>query len=474
MKLIARQKIWLAVVITANLLLWIIPSDVLENIVRDRHTLLGRYSREHLWAMLGLLLFSAVSFYVDWSTGETYKRRWFQVIASLMFACPALLLVDFVTRPPDRQHYVRDSVAYHRPARFAASLNYVDRPKAARSYPNAPGGYPDVACTLTTDENGYRNRSVPDCCDIIVLGDSFAEGSSVSDEHVWPVLLARETGLSVYNLGMSGYAPMHYLASLTEHGLALHPKIVLCGLYEGNDFRSSKSDRKNAKPGLSKRAKAYFKQSPLITALDHWMVSVLGPINSDGAVAGIEMLDWLPLTIPPGPYGKRYAFAPKQLRDMYEPAEQFKVDKHWLNPRRQLEEMNRLCQEAGAGFIVVYCPLKAHVTLPPVIDSIPAEKIRALLALRSKQPLPPADEFVKRLIERSDDRESVVAQWCRRERIPFISLTGPLRDAACNGTQVYYTYDQHWTPAGHAAVADEVARFLPKPTAAHARAKGGG
>ena len=47
MKLIVRQKIWLAVVIVTNLLLWIIPSDVVELIARDRQTLLGRYSRGH-------------------------------------------------------------------------------------------------------------------------------------------------------------------------------------------------------------------------------------------------------------------------------------------------------------------------------------------------------------------------------------------------------------------------------------------
>ncbi len=458
MKLIPRQKIWLAVIVIANLLLWIVPSDVLENIARDRHTLLGRYSREHVWAMLGLLLFSAVSFYVDWSTGNTYKRRWFQVLASLIFACPALLLIDFVARSPGAGHYVRDSVAYHRPPHFSATLSYEDKPKAARSFPNAPSGYPDVPCTLNADENGYRNLAVPDKADIVVLGDSFAEGSSVSDEHVWPLLLARHTGMSVYNLGMSGYAPMHYLASLKEHGLALHPKIVLCGLYEGNDFRSGKSDRKSAKPSLSKRAKAYFKQSPLITSLDHWMISALGPINSDGAVAGIDMLDWLPLTIPPGSNGKRYAFAPKQLRDMYESAEQFKVDKHWLNPRHQLDQIHRACQEAEATFVLVYCPLKARTTLPLVIDSIPTEKVRGFLALRSKKPLPPADEFVQRLIQRSDDRESVVAQWCAQEDIPMISLTQPLREAVGAGVQAYYTYDQHWTPAGHATAARAVAR----------------
>ena len=100
MKLIARQKIWLAIVIVANLLLWIIPSDVVEQIARDRHTMLGRYSRTHFSWIVGVTVISLVSFYVDWSTGKTYKRRWFQVIATLLFLVPALALVDFVLRTP--------------------------------------------------------------------------------------------------------------------------------------------------------------------------------------------------------------------------------------------------------------------------------------------------------------------------------------------------------------------------------------
>ena len=65
MKLIPRQKIWLTIIIVANLALWIIPSDVVEQIARDRHVLLGRYSRAHFSGIVGLLVFSVISFYVD-------------------------------------------------------------------------------------------------------------------------------------------------------------------------------------------------------------------------------------------------------------------------------------------------------------------------------------------------------------------------------------------------------------------------
>ena len=130
MKLIARQKIWLAVVIVTNLLLWIIPSDVVELIARDRQTLLGRYSREHFTWILAVGLISMVSFYIDWSVGETYKRRWLQVIATLALLLPLLFVVDFLLRDPVGDHYVRESVAYHRPADMDLELGFEDRPAA--------------------------------------------------------------------------------------------------------------------------------------------------------------------------------------------------------------------------------------------------------------------------------------------------------------------------------------------------------
>ncbi len=115
LKVIRRQKIWLAVVIAVNLALWLIPSDVGEQIARDRHTMLGRYSRPHFSWIVGVAAFSLVSFCVDWASGEKYKRRWFQVLATLIVLTPLLGAVDFLRRTPQRAHNIRDNPAYHRP-----------------------------------------------------------------------------------------------------------------------------------------------------------------------------------------------------------------------------------------------------------------------------------------------------------------------------------------------------------------------
>ncbi|MFQ5415259.1 MAG: hypothetical protein ACE5E6_12450, partial [Phycisphaerae bacterium] len=67
--------------------------------------------------------------------------------------------------------------------------------------------------------------------------------------------------------------------------------------------------------------------------------------------------------------------------------------------------------------------------------------------------------------------ESVVDAWCAEHAIPFLSATPALQQAAAAGRQVYYTYDQHWSPDGHEVVASLVADLLRNretPAARHA------
>jgi len=464
MKMIARQKLWLTIVVVTNLVLWIVPSDVIEQIVRDRPTLLGRYSRTHFYWIIGVAIFSVVTLYIDWSTGVAYKRRWFRVLASLMVLAPAMLFVDFMLRTPQPGHYIKDVLAYHREPKVSVSVVFEDRPEAALTFPNAPLGYPSIPCTLTTDAQGFRNKTELDHYDVIALGDSFTEGSGVSDEHPWPVRLAEITGLSVYNLGMSGYDPLHYLASLKRYGKNFKPTYVVCMIYEGNDFRSAKTDRKRMKPSMSKRAEAYFKQSPIRQAVDRLIVGLFGTVGDSASVGGIELIDWLPLRIPDGDQGKAYTFAPKQLRDLYESREEFEEDKHWINTHTQIKQINEVCREIVASLVIVFAPTKAHVTLPLVSDRLPAEKVRLFTSMSMKKKLPPADVLLKNLLSRAGARENVVGEFCRSESISFVGLTPCLRQVILAGKQAYFTYDQHWTPIGHDKAAEVIAESIASDT----------
>jgi len=477
MKLILRQKLWLAFVVLTNLTLWALPSNVVAQIAHDRHTMLGRYSREHFVCNVTLLGLSLVSLYIDSAVGTAYKRRWFQVIALTLCLVPSLLVVDYLLRSRQRVYYVKETLAYHRVPNERIEDRFVDKPLAARTYPNAPTGYPPIVGTLHTDARGFRNGEALAQADVVVLGDSFAEGSGVSDEHPWPVLLAQQTGLAVYNLGMSGYDPLNYLESLKQFGLALQPRYVLCMLYEGNDFRSAKSDEDRASPDVLTRFKAYWKQSPIISAVDDLLINAFGSIRSRAAVRGIEVLDWMPLTIPDGSNAKHYAFAPKQLADLYRPAAEFSANRKWQNTQRILDEIRTACQKSKCQLVVIYAPTAAHVLLPLAADegnrgpergpgarAVSAEKLRAFLALDvDEKDLPEASTLLADLLAHADGREATVADYCRRAGVGFMSMTGPLRRAAADGQQVYFTYDQHWTPLGHQVVSHAASGFISKP-----------
>ena len=102
-------------------------------------------------------------------------------------------------------------------------------------FPNEAGYFP----IIFTDEYGFNNPSGlygKKSVDIILIGDSFAEGCSVSsDETIGAVL--REEGYNTISFGKFGNDPMMEFATLREYGASLKPKIVLWCYYK-NDLPS--------------------------------------------------------------------------------------------------------------------------------------------------------------------------------------------------------------------------------------------
>ena len=299
--------------IAGNVLLWLVPSDVVELVARDRHTLLGRYSLEHFLRLLGLLFVSALVLYVVGPRDpRTRKRTVFQLMACAIGFVPSFMVVDIILRLKTQYPYKPDPVVYRRPPHAAYDLPFVDEPQARRSYPQTPPGYGRIHCKLTFDAEGFRNTALARRFDAIALGDSFTEGSRVSDDQPWSVQLANVSGMSVRNLGISGYSPPEYLASLREFGLKFNPRLVLCMVYEGNGFRKT---RTVPKTGVS--LKQIIKISPLVLGLRAAFIDLLGPLRAEADVGGLEVLSWLPLAVPEGSGARYYAFAPKQLLQLY-------------------------------------------------------------------------------------------------------------------------------------------------------------
>jgi len=92
------------------------------------------------------------------------------------------------------------------------------------------------------DDWGFRNKEIPESVDVVTLGDSMTYGGggvTVPVRKNWPSRYGELRGHSVYNLGIWGYGPAHYLHLLETRGLGLQPKKVIVALYLGNDFHDS-------------------------------------------------------------------------------------------------------------------------------------------------------------------------------------------------------------------------------------------
>jgi len=99
-----------------------------------------------------------------------------------------------------------------------------------RVAPNAPGH----------DANGFRNDAVPANAEIVALGDSQTWGINADRSEAWPQMLGTISKRPVYNMGMGSYGPLQY-GALTDKALSFSPKVIVIGLYLGNDLYDSYS-----------------------------------------------------------------------------------------------------------------------------------------------------------------------------------------------------------------------------------------
>jgi len=458
-----RKWITTAIIAAGNIVLWVIPSNIAYLVAQHRDVLLSRYSVTHMTWILLLLPISTLAIYLTWANEKNKRKRHFQVIALSLAILLSLCVVDLALRLVSPRRYVRQAGLHHRIPNTEKKGITLDVPPAAFSYPNAPNGYRPINFTLTVDHRGFRNQTDLKQYDILAIGDSYTEGSGVSDEQAWPVRLATKTDKNVYNLSVSGGHPGTYLESLKQFGLGLSPKIVLCTLYEGNDFRTD--NFKEAKKGVGYEIQLFFKRSPLRRCIQEAIIRYLGPLGSSQAKklgengAPLFPVSWLPLALPEGADAKYYTFQIKDLLQHYVSKEQFFQSVGCQQTFHALREINNICRTKNIRLIIVYVPDKSHVVLPLVKDTLSPDLLHQFLALKADD-LPPPQQLKDTLFTRLEEKEAMFADFCLQESIEFLSLSKALRREILAGRQAYFTYDQHWTPIGHQTAAETVWQYL--------------
>lgn len=312
------------------------------------------------------------------------------------------------------------------------TIGYVARPGLEETLERS-----DLRFHYAIDPNGFRNPwPWPERADVVVTGDSLAFGYGVDDGEGWTDLLQeRLPGLSLVNLGITGGAPQMGLAAYEAFGAALHPKVVLFGLFLGNDvydalkfaqWRASDAGGNfgvwralgGRAPGLRGTLRGFLNRSYLLAFLRDDL-----RLNEQGGgqtleLAGGGRVQLVPQTlggsmVRPGDPGYELV-----LGAMVQAAERVRAD--------------------GGQLVVVSFPTKEEVYLfgSPEHGGVPC-----LL-----------DPFRGALAERG---------------IEVLDLSEKLREGAAHGRQLFFEIDGHPNAEGYAVIADVVAGHLRQNAAAY-------
>lgn len=288
--------------------------------------------------------------------------------------------------------------------------------------PSAPWHEVDVRF----DRNGFRNDTDLERADVVLIGDSFVEGSLVSFDETVGQGLARRLGLRVANLGQSAYGLEQELVVLRRYGLSLAPRTVLWFFFGGNDLRDvdhyawqlanfSEISRPRT-PSLHER---FFLRNALLAL-------------SRVALSGLE-----------GPRAReqsaRYVRADGVAETVYFGDTERPWKPHeWDVMTRTLAEAQQLTAGAGARFVVLYIPRKFRV-------------YRAHLELAPGSAAATWDV---------NDLPELLGEWCRGAGIEYVDTTPLLETEVSRGVHTYFVDDVHWNAHGHDIVAAGMARIL--------------
>lgn len=270
-----------------------------------------------------------------------------------------------------------------------------------------------------TDLLGFRNTTVPNRADVVVIGDSQTYGNNATLEQSWPQQLARGIGAGrrVYAMATGGWGAVQYWDAF-RNALAFRPAVVVVAFYAGNDPMES------------------FR---LAYALDHWQDLRPAPgLDVDDAPQeppGDGWVGWN--TTLPGDVSVR--FTPG--RRLYSMQDHPTSDAGWEIMARVAGLMSEAASERGVALVFTLIPTKESVFAPLVArEGIAAPEAYAELV--------------------AAERARSAAFAARLAALPgstWIDVATPLEDAVLAGRPTYrLDGDGHPLPFGYALIASAI------------------
>lgn len=295
---------------------------------------------------------------------------------------------------------------------------------------------PSRTVVIRYDRNGFRNAQNLETAEVVVIGDSYVEGYLMSDEHLLTTHLSKLQGMSVANLGHSGYGPQQELAVLRRFGLPLKPKTVVWAFFEGNDFSDAEKywTPGSTTPRLGIAPWQDFWQ-------DFWFRSLTRNVSA------LLLRSQQPCTPDQSLTEFRAEFLDAARRTttvFFASTEVGPVSTRALHKAvAPMIQAAQLCHEQGIRFLVAFVPEKFRVYHDLHNVSLAATAVRQWHV----SDLP---THLQRLLEEADPH------------IEYVDLTPALKAASRAGIPTYLADDTHWTAEGNRVAADTIHRALQK------------
>ena len=264
-------------------------------------------------------------------------------------------------------------------------------------------------------------RNEPGRARIVVLGDSFVFGQGVeANQSLSSRLEARltESGqrVEVLNAGVRGYGTAHEAAWLRRYGAPLAPKVVVLGIFLGNDLQDNATPLHDGLRALTPPQTWHAPVTRYLYAHSHLYRALRAAWYAVAAGARTERLAWLSANFSDAsdsPYDRATAKA--------------------------LDEIVQATREMKAELLAVLIPDALQVE--PARQAEFDEISRANPALRLDL-AHPNRVFARLLAERG---------------IPTVDLTPAFQARAKEPAPLYLPVDRHWNAAGHQFAADFIA-----------------
>ena len=276
-----------------------------------------------------------------------------------------------------------------------------------------------------TDRDGFRNPEPRlDSAEVVAVGDSWTFGFGVDDSAAWPRLLADSLRPArVANLGLIGSGPEQYTRVYQRFGAAYHPRVVLYGIFPGNDLDDEQAFdewRRQGAPGnfaewrINGRgggSQPLWQRSYLLVGIQEgWKYRKLRFAGET-----IRLADGSPLQLVPAPLEAK--------------AERTRPgDPAFRECLAAIGRARELAAAAHAHLLVLIFPTKEEVYLP----------------LRGRHAPP------------------LVAHWLpalQQLQVPYLDLTEPFQ-ASADGPPLYFEVDGHANVRGNRLIAASVAAYL--------------